>query len=130
MKKAAQATILGFIGLCLTVWAFLLLCLSGCKDADYQPTLQQQIAGQWVRTDNPKRHYIFGDGYATTWIHDYGTTIAPHWYGVEQTGQRDLMLVEMNTCDTRHWSFGEVGDTMEVTDRTYTIGFNFKLRRE
>lgn len=110
----------------------LALCFLSCKDADYAPTLQHEIAGQWVRTDNPRRHYIFGDGFATTWEYNFSTVVNAQWFEAVEVGDRALQLTEINKPHLVFvWRFSDVtGDTVTVTDLSGALDFNFKLRRE
>lgn len=100
-----------------------------CKDSDYNPNLSQEIAGEWTRAENPNRHYIFGDDFCTTWEYNFSTIVAPKWYSVEQVGDRDLMLVEINKADTLYWRFSEIGETATVADFTTHPSFYFNLKR-
>ena len=111
---------------------FLIVCgiIEACKDSDFEPTLQDEIQGEWVRTDNPTRHYIFADDYATTWDYNFSTVINPKWYAVQEVGDRTLMLIEANSQDTLHWVFSEIDTVMTVKEVAANSVFYFNLKRE
>lgn len=109
-----------------------LLSLASCGKYDGgEPTLAQEIAGEWVNAEHPTRHYIFGGGYATTWDYNFSTVINAKWYKTEQTGERDLMLVEINKNDTLYWRFSELnGDAVTIADATNYPAVFFNIERE
>jgi len=107
------------------------LLLSACADGRWQPTLQEQLQGAWVRADNPKWHYQFDQGFCTSWIYDFGATIQPRWYDVTEYDGNKLELVNQNTGAKTMWAFSPVSGTVTVTD--YTDGqpyIYFNLVRE
>lgn len=109
----------------------LVLAFASCADYDREPLLWQELQGRWTRADDPNRHYIFAQDYATTWDYNFSTVIAPKWYSMEQTGYRTLTLVNINTGDTSRWIVGQVfGDTaVGVNDVTHPTWFEFYLKR-
>lgn len=113
-----------------TIFVFLLLFAMQCKDQDFEPQLLDELQGKWVRTDDDTRKFIFGPDYATTWIYNFSTVIAPKWYRIEQTGERDLMLIEVNKNDTLRWRFSDIDGTVTVADATHYPTFYFNLKRE
>lgn len=111
------------------LFIFVILTAS-CADSRFQPELSDEIAGEWVRTDDTTRHYIFSDNYATTWIYNFSTVVAPHWYATEQTGDRELTLSEINKGTVLVWRFSEAGQTVTVADHTTQPTFYFNLKRQ
>lgn len=116
---------------------FLIGCgiIEACKDSDFEPTLQDEIQGEWVRTDDPTRHYIFGDGYATTWVYNFSTVIAPKWYSTESADEwRALKLREINKPDSLVWTFAPIADdgVLTVIETKYdgVLSVCFSLKRE
>ncbi len=110
-----------------------LIALCACSKYDGgEPSLSQEIEGQWLNADNLTRHYIFGDGFATLWDYNFSTVINAKWYKTEQAGERHLMLVEINKQDTLYWRFSELsGDTIvTVADATNQPAVFFNLKRE
>ena len=111
------------------------LLLLSCKDSDFEPTLQDEIQGEWVRTDDPTRHYIFGEGYVTTWIYNFSTVIAPKWYSTESAGEwRALKLREINKPDSLIWTFAPLSDdgilTVKETQYSNATAVYFSLERQ
>ena len=109
----------------------LIFAFTSCADYDREPPLWQELQGEWTRADNPNRHYIFAQDYATTWDYNFSTVIAPKWYSMDETGYRTLTLVNINTGDTSRWIVGQVfGDsTVAVNDVTHPDWFEFYLKR-
>ena len=110
---------------------FLIFAFASCADYDREPLFWQELQGQWTRADDPNRHYIFGQDYATEWDYNFSTVIAPKWYSMDETGYRTLTLVNINTGDTSRWIVGQVfGDsTVAVNDVTHPDWFEFYLKR-
>ena len=108
----------------------LAILATSCADSRFTPSLSDEIAGEWVRTDDTTRHLIFWDGYATTWIYNFSTIIAPHWYTTEETGDREITISEINKGTVLVWRFSDVGDTVTVVDITHTPVFYFNLKRK
>jgi hypothetical protein len=105
--------------------------LASCADTRFEPSLSQEIEGEWANAEHPTRHYIFGEGYCTAWEYNFSTVINAHWYRTEQTGERDLMLIEINKKDTLYWKFSETdGQTVTVADGTNAPTFYFNLKSE
>lgn len=97
------------------------LFLTACSKYDGgEPIFPQDIEGEWYNVEHPTRHYIFGDGYATSWDYNFSTVINAHWYEVKQTGERDLMLVEINKGDTLRWRFSPMSGDTSVTVADFT----------
>lgn len=109
---------------------FCVLTFAACADYQKEPLLLDEIKGEWVRVDNPNRHYIFADGYATTWIHQFGTNITAQWFEMS-IAERDASLKEINTGQIQVWRFSEMqGDTLcTVADASSTPTFYFNLKR-
>lgn len=113
-------------------YALLLTLAASCADYDREPLLWQELQGEWTRADNPNRHYIFAQDYATTWDYNFSTVIAPKWYSMDETGYRTLTLVNINTGDTSRWIVGQVfGDTaVSINDVTHPDWKEFYLKRK
>ena len=110
---------------------FFLLFAASCADSRFDPTLQDELQGEWVRTDDHTRHYIFGPDYATTWVFNFGSILAPKWYSVEPYEDSALLLTEINTGNTAVWGFGEVrGDSVTVVEQANGGKFYFNLKRQ
>jgi len=116
------------------VRAFPLLCIvfaTSCADSRFPPSLSDELRGEWVRTDDETRHYIFDDEYATTWIYNFSTVVAPKWYSTEETGDRVLTLTEINTGNVQRWKFSETdGETITLTDITTQPAKYYNLKRK
>ena len=109
---------------------FVFVFFASCADSRFEPTIADDMNGEWTRKGDPNRHYLFGEGYVTTWIYNFSTVIAPKWYSIEEVGDRTLMLVEKNSQDTAFWRFGETdGQAVTVTDTGGEIDFSFNLKR-
>jgi len=108
----------------------LLIFATSCADSRFTPSLQEELRGEWVRTDDETRHYIFEDDYATTWIYNFSTVVAPKWYGTEETGDRVLTLTEINTGNVQRWKFSETdGETVTFADVTMQPAKYYNLKR-
>ncbi len=111
---------------------FAFVFLASCADSRYEPILWQELKGEWVRAENPNRHYIFAQDYVTTWDYNFSTVVAPKWYAAEWSGERGVNLKEINTDIEKFWQFSEItGDTL-VTVAENSEGvpvFYFNLKR-
>lgn len=111
--------------------AILLFLFSGCADARITPVFPKTIYGQWEKAGQPERKYLFGDGYATTWVYDFNAPLYGQWFKAEPIGGGDLQLTEINTHKVQVWRFSEMqGDTVcTLTDMTGDLHHNFEIRR-
>jgi hypothetical protein len=107
------------------------LFATSCADSRFTPSLQEELRGEWVRTDDETRHYIFEDGFCTTWIYNFSTIVAPKWYGVEETGDRIFTLTEINTGNIQRWKFSETdGQAVTFADFTTQPAKYYNLKRK
>lgn len=111
--------------------AILLFLFSGCSDARVEPVFPKTIYGEWEQGMFQNRKYIFGDGYATTWVYDFNVPLYGQWFKAEAVGVNDLKLTEINTGKVQVWRFSEVdGDSVcTVTDMNENLQYTFKIRR-
>ena len=115
-----------------TTIAIFCLFLASCADSRKDPLLSDAVRGEWVRLDDPTRHYVFDDDHVTTWGYNFSTVIAPKWYRAEYSEAADVTLSEINTDHVLRWKFSEVTqfDTVcTVADHTNTPTFYFNLKR-
>ena len=107
------------------------IAFASCKDSRFDESTIDQIRGEWVRENNPNRHYIFAEDYATTWISDFGTILAPQWFRMRECEPGAVELSEINSDLVQVWAFTEIqGDSLAtVEDQTGPLSFTFKIRR-
>ena len=108
------------------------LLFASCADSRKEPILSDAVCGEWVRLDDPNRHYIFEDDHVTTWVYNFSTVIAPKWYRAEYDGISNLTIYEINTGNVARWKFSDLNqfDTIcTVADYTNAPTFYFDLKR-